>query len=298
MRPSERSAIQLIAVVLFASGSSAQQWSGSEHVFGSLLGETITYRSPSRLAAEASLATTGGGQPPAVPDEAALAGAQERIECAIITAQIRAAVLSELVRREDISVSDAEVEEEKRTGLQPIQLEAAAEKQQAVDLAMSEALSLVYDHGESPDAVFGSLLAAKGYSSAMWQSYLIQGKDPSFRNRLSQAAAFPPRVSDRASTDGARLTLEHRKLDDAVDRNLAADDPQFKAYLGEMQASQAAHADHRAFTMKAAHYRYMKAKRDAWWKARYAEIDLSVRDKEKADRCGIAALGMQLHYEN
>jgi hypothetical protein len=299
MRKCVRSFSQLILTAAVSAGCmAAQHWTGSEHVFGTVLGRTITFRSASRPAAEARLSSLRGGQPVAASDEAEVSRAQAQLECGTITAQIRDAVLARLKQSQGISVTDADVTEEAKAELAHMDFQAAAAKQQALNTTMSEALSRVYDRGEDPDAVFASLVSAKGYSKATWQSYLAQGKAAPFRQYLSQASAPFPKPSDTTLRSGARSTLERRKLDEAIDRDLAAHDPDFKAYLSEMQASQAAHPDHQSFTIKADHYRYIKAKRDNWWKAQYSQVDILVTDKEEAGRCDVSVLGLRVHYGN
>jgi hypothetical protein len=287
-----------LASPLWVGCVAAQQWSGSEHVFGTFLGRTITYRNASRPAAEAAATALRGGQPGVPPDEAEVAQAQARLECGTITGQIRDAVLALLIQEKGISVSEAELDEQARARSLGAEFQAAAERQQALNAAMAEGLSLVYDHGENPDTVYESSQAVRGYSRATWESYLAQGKSASFRVYLSQAAGRVPKPPDTALRAGLRPALEVEKLDRAIDRDLAANDQLFETYVAEMEASKAAHPDGHSFTMSTDHYRYVRAKREAWWKARYSDLDVTVSDREEAGRCDIAALGLRVHSEN
>jgi hypothetical protein len=168
-----------------------------------------------------------------------------------------------------------------------------------LDRLIGEALLLVYDHGEDPDKVFGSSLAARGVSKAAWQSYSVQGKSKTFRQYLLQSAAIgPPMPSSTALRTELRPVVERRILDEVIDRKISSEDPRFKAFLDEMHSSQALHQGGRSFTMNAKHYRYVKAKREEWWKARYSDVDVVVSDKEEGNSCKIGRLGVRLLEQN
>jgi hypothetical protein len=150
------------------------------------------------------------------------------------------------------------------------------------------------DQGQDPDKVYQAQIAPLGQPKNVWEANLVQWRDPESRAKLAKTAATFTKLTAADMNKGmAKATqelLEKQKLDDAVDTQLAAEDPQFRTYLDEWRKGFVRPTPFEwkgPSNMEASHLNYLKAKRDEFWRARYAEQQVTLNDPTLADQCNL-----------
>ncbi len=87
-------------------------------------------------------------------------------------------------------------------------------------------------NGEAPQDIYNRLLKPHNISEWEWEMQQIQGKTEGGRKMLTNEASWTPDILAKAMKDyDWAFQARYRKLDRAVDEQLALSDPKFAAYL-------------------------------------------------------------------
>jgi hypothetical protein len=253
---------------------------------------------PRERNAEGSFGMRHGGKlPETAAENQEVAAIAEQSKCNDLQGQIVRAVRESQKRRFGVSVSPNEVAEASKAYWTLHDPVADFEKDRKRWVTYNEAASEVFDQHRDPDKVFQTLMVPLGdppsLAPQMWKANLALWSTPKGRAGLARRAAAAEKRSLEDYKKGfdiaTRRLLEDRKLDDAVDTHLAAEDPQLRTYLDEWRKSVVRVNLYEwrgpSPSMPIAHRSYLEEKREEFWQARYAEAPVSLDDPSLADRC-------------
>lgn len=166
--------------------------------------------------------------------------------------------------------------------------EEEARKYNADAHARAEALARVYEKGENPEAVYQSWAVPARIPRASWESDLELGRSAEFRAKLAATQVTTEGFVKGMGRGSAQL-VEQKKLDKAVDHELAAQDPMFARYLDtvERNTQEISPFESRSASLPSEAVNYVRAKRAEWWKTRSAETKVVLNDPALASRCGL-----------
>jgi hypothetical protein len=86
-----------------------------------------------------------------------------------------------------------------------------------------------------------------------------------------------------------RVGVENQKLNAAIDQEIAQKEPDFRAYLDELQAS-----TREKRGMPLPHLDYVRSRRAEWWAALYGSMPVTLNTPAAWDKCSLADLGVLL----
>jgi hypothetical protein len=151
-------------------------------------------------------------------------------------------------------------------------------------------------HGMDQQQAYEKYLAPRAYPAQTWQAMLELERTPEARVKLRREAAVPPDVLRNANPSKFGAVLERQRLDDAVNRTIAASDARFRAYLDEEYRAIISKSplETRSSGIARPHMDYLQAKRIEWSQAREAEIKVVINDSALAKQCGMGTDGRPL----
>lgn len=140
----------------------------------------------------------------------------------------------------------------------------------AKNTALLAALDAVYDDARNPDQVYETQLDGK-VSRVEWDAALRQYACKTARESLARLVARDEQ-SLADLEDAIRAVVLREKLEHAVEEELIRVDPEFAEYVRLSQAD----PGHEKVQSKGPNYRL--AKRSEWWRQRYKEADVQIKD--------------------
>jgi len=275
-----------IVALGFLAGAAA--WCQS--VTGSAAGQPLAVPPPLRAAVVGKFWVQHGRAP---AGEQEIQEAMARQQCDDLRGQIMAAEVKFQKARFGISASAEEGAALSKIYWNLHDPEAEASKIRADARVLGAALAQVYDQGRSAEPIYRDLIAPTGMPQAIWQSNLELGRNAEFRAKLGRVAANTTAQAVMKGTDKTNVALvERRRLDDAVDRELTAQDPEFGRYLDVLHRTTRVinPFESQGSGMPPDQMIYIQRKRAEWWQARYAETKVVVNDPTLRDRCRLDAL--------
>src|SRR5579883_586299 len=221
------------------------------------------------------------------PTENEIQSLQAQQACEDLKGQIEAAAIRRQMARFGIAASKEEVDVLSEAYWSEHKPQEEAQKYNNGRHALSQALARVYEKGEDPEAVYRSWAVPAGISRSAWESELELGRSTEYRTKLA-GANFTAEGFIKGVADSNTKLVERRKLDEAVDRELAAQDPMFARYLDTVERNTQVISpfESRSASLPPEAVNYVRAKRAEWWKARYAETKVVLNNPALASRCG------------
>jgi hypothetical protein len=152
------------------------------------------------------------------------------------------------------------------------------------------------DRGEDPKQVYEQMVKPHGIDEMEWNIYL--------KNRTTEAGRAQIRM-ELSMTDEAwakfkvrmaeslTYAAKSRKLDEAVDQQIASTDPTFRQYFYEEQ-ERGNDPDPRRQWMPAQHKEYLDQTRDRWWRARVSQVRVVLSDASLGSTCALGELGIHV----
>jgi hypothetical protein len=283
-------ALVLCVVPLIGQAPASRSFSASS---GSIEGVPIADKdfSFSRSAAVARFVSEQHRLPDATADDGELLSHATEQVCGHLQAAVINAVRSAEQRRLAIAASQVEMEEYAKTRPFDAARELAVKQEHA--RLILPALAEVYDRHQSPETVYSKSLADLGVNHDLWLMEVEQGSTSKGHQQLEASMHFTVETltsSYAAAVAGGlyRVPVERKKLDDAVDSLIAANDPVFRAYTAERKAQPAGYA------IPASHATYLQQKRGAWWKNATSRLNVWLSDPSLASTCQLTQMGVVL----
>jgi len=233
--------------------------------------------------------------PATAADEAEMDATIRKSECGRLRGAIWLAAREREKKRLAIAVSDEELAAARKQAPPFDAATEAARLQKQWDI-VTPALAAVFDQGRDPDAVFEEMVKPQGYSREAWIAWWVQSRSPEGRARVLQmlrpfSEEAIRQAAERDEPRIARAQAENKKLDGAVDRIIALSDPKFDAYLKNISAKMA-DPDPLKRNVPADQKEYLDQRREAWWKAPTAAVQVSINDPSLYHACGLDAMGV------
>ncbi len=296
--PRRSLAVVFIGSCIFAA-SSCRNMRGQPpqgRIIGTIDGEPLRDRSVDRTVAIAAFRSRHLRAPEGPADQAEVDAFLLRDRCLNVTSAISGAARAAQVRRFRISWTPAEAEALRAEFLRSHNPAAEVKKQQDDTAVLVVALTEVYEHGMDPAQAYEKYMARRAYPQQSWQAMLEVERTPEARAKLTKQANIPLNTVQGPSLSSFGGMLERQRLDDAVDRTIAATDATFRAYLDEESRAIISKSplETRSSGIRSPHMNYLQAKRIEWWQAREAEVKFVINDPALAKQCGIGVDGKQL----
>ncbi len=220
-------------------------------------------------------------------DKRQLAEQAEQFFCNSLRTKLDEAAKAEAKKKLGIFATSSDIESARAEVLRGVDAVAAARQVRERASAVSAALSEVYEKGRDPDEVYRSMLKGKKLiDEATWALHLFKGKDPTYRTQLQREMNMTPElITASAMRMDLKSIVEHRKLEAAVDKEIADQDKTFRAYVGQ--------ASNREFHGASSAIEYVQQKRGEYWRRRVSELHVALGDSSLYGRCGLAAMGVR-----
>jgi hypothetical protein len=244
--------------------------------------------------AETIFAARHGKSATTVEDKQEVAALAAQRNCDVIKVQVAHDAREQAKQEFAIAVSPQELEQANSEYIATHDPAAELQKQRQLFTTLNLAASEV-DQGQNPDSVYQSLLAPIGVTKNVWEADLVQWREhPESRTHLAQTAAtfseWTPQDVKQQMSSATRQLLERKKLEEAVDAQLAAQDPTFRTYLAEEQKDTVRHgAFARSAVVPHTASTYLDQKRKEFWQARYAQQRITINDPNLAQQCQLGA---------
>lgn len=242
------------------------------------------------------------GKLPDARDKAEYERTKQVTRCGLIQSQVTRAARDAEIQRRGIAVSDEDVSVLSKYYWSQHDAEAELAKYQAQNTAMADAMVRIYDGGQDAETVYTQAIAPLRVPKAAWQVNLARWTVADGRAATIRAAATARAmtVGDyRQSLDAAnRRYLEQKRLDDAVDNEIAANDVQFRSYLDEWRRNsvEVNPYETRTRAVPAAHLAYLQQARAEWWRTRTNEIGVSFTSAESVASCQLEPAGISIGH--
>ncbi len=239
-------------------------------------------------------ATQHSRQATTAADKQEVATLATQRKCDVIKLQVAHDAREQAKQEFAIAISPQEIEQANKEWEATHDPAAELQKQRQFFTTLNFAASEI-DQGQNPDTVYQSLLAPMGVTKNEWEADLVQWREhPESRTHLAQTAAtfskWTPQDVKQQMSKGTQKFLEQRKLDEAVDAQLAAQDPRFRAALAEEQKSTVRRGAFAGSSrVSQAAFDYLKQKRNEFWQARYAQQQVTFNDPILAEQCQLSA---------
>jgi hypothetical protein len=251
---------------------------------GSANGQPLMSKVPERTSVIGAFWITNGRAP---TDEIEIQAAMTRRQCEDLRGQIMAAVVHTEKERFGIAVSAAEGAALSKVYWELHDPESEAAKRRSNAQALEAALVQVYEQGKAAEFVYQQSVASSGMPRAVWESNLELGRNADFRANLKKTANISAQAVMK-STDKANVALiERRKLDQAVDNELAIQDSEFGKYVDLLHRSthEMNPFESQMSAVPSAQLKYILRKRAEWWQNRYSETKVVINDPLLRQRC-------------
>jgi hypothetical protein len=163
--------------------------------------------------------------------------------------------------------------------------------------AILAAISAVSDQGQASGQVYEKMLKDQ-IPKNLWTVYVHDAKTSKGRRSLNETFAKHLAVTPEGVTKVEvsmapwKPIAENRKLEEAVDQQIAANDPVFRTYLKEFQAS-LEKSNFKYYSVPTDHKQYMDQKRAEFWKAQASKLDVYLSDPSLAASCGLGDIGVR-----
>ena len=204
-------------------------------------------------------------------------------ECAQIKVAMRRTAEDNVIRDNGLTITPEDLEKAKGMVQKP-DYKAQSDFLIGRSRLAIAALSAV-DSGQDPLQVYTTLLQPKGVPPAEWDSYQRRWKTPSQRAAMEQMLSATPEVlAQRAAAYDWTPMARSQKLAAFVDGQLAAADPQFRAYLQHWNQSHSG---------PDVEHQYLDTQREAFWRDRESKLNVVLNDPALHDKCGLAGIGVQ-----
>jgi hypothetical protein len=269
---------------------------------GTINGQPIFGKNPQRTID--SFISKHGKPPASSADQQELASIAAQDNCNIVRDKVSQVAEAGLKTRYAIAVSPEEVAVSKQYW-QTHDPNAELQQSQTQYTTWSQAATDLYEKNQGPEAVYQAVIkpfdSSRGVpeqaSRLAYQANLVRWRDPAVRAKLASSAVHwnKTTVADRKKgQDRAdQLLLEKRKLEDAIDNQLAAQDPQFRSDLAQLRQTRAAQYNNPWLERPGSDY--MKQKRGEFWQAHYAQQQVTLNDPKLADQCQLGStLGVKV----
>lgn len=203
--------------------------------FGTLDGLPIIARIPSREVAVVFFRAREFRGPAGSADEQVIDSMQKQRECGAITSEMTGMVAASQRRRFAIQVTDAEALDASRDYWRSHDAGDLATTYRRRNITVMNGLKRVYEEGADLNVIYKDPVASAGITPAAWQAYLEWGRTPERRDQLERFNGLNGDAlkAETANIRAFRPFLERKKLDAAIDLELAAGDPVFKMKLDE-----------------------------------------------------------------
>jgi hypothetical protein len=227
------------------------------------------------------------------PTDAEIQAIQDKMVCSKLQIEVMQATRDRAKRELGVSASKSEVEAARPR--YPTAQNSQTQYRERLQ-ALVVGLTAVYDQGRDPEQVYQQLVAPHHVVREDWQQNLYTGRTKEARQKLAQqlAAATPEAFAKAEANFDPRYAVELDKLDAAIDAQLAANDPKFKAYLSEYNAHVTHPAPNRTHVVDVPTgvQKYLDQKRNAWWMAERAKLIVSLSDPSLYAACNLAVMGV------
>lgn len=174
--------------------------------------------------------------------------------------------------------------------------DTAAESQRIVEHTrlMISALTAV-DRGQDAHQVYVTMLQPQNVPEQEWAAYQVQWKDPAQRAKIEKRLTITPQaVAKGIAAVDFRPAATARKLEAAIDQELAAKDPRYRTALEHWKATEYAgpngQVGHRGYSQPEKDN--MDQQRAAFWRGRVSKLNVVLNDPSLHDKCGLAQIGV------
>jgi hypothetical protein len=133
-------------------------------------------------------------------------------------------------------------------------------------------------------------------STQYWAQHDAAAEVQKHKQQQPSAAAITMDGWKQAHEAQFQKIMADRKLDDSVDAQIAAGDPQFRTYLNEyhQRGTWVTPVEYQS-DMPQADAAYLKQKRSEFWQSRYAQQQVTLNDPALADQCQLGStLGVKI----
>jgi hypothetical protein len=159
-------------------------------------------------------------------------------------------------------------------------------KTREAEAAITAGLAAVIDRGQDPHSVYEQMFRGLGTPENTWLHMLNSARiSPERRKRLERVSMPTPEQMAAANASAAAAIARYKEIDKVVDRRLAADDPQFRAYLDEYNPDATQHP------MNVQHSAYLAGARAGFWRDAISKLDIRLADPSWFETCKLADLG-------
>ena len=236
------------------------------------------------------------GQPPATDtDRQELAAITTKNDCEAVNTAIKGAARDSEKARLGVYVSPDEVAEATKQYWAIHDPSQDMQKQRAHWIANSQAASAVFDQHQDPEKVYQTLLAPIGENHQAWEINLKRWSRPEARAALTKMAAaasnWNVETFKKGMQSSAQQMLERRKVDDAVDSQLAAQDSHYRTDLAEQKKGASGNIWQ---GREGPQSDYLIQKRQQFWQSRYAEQQVKLNDPNLATQCQLDSIGVKV----
>jgi hypothetical protein len=248
---------------------------------GTINGQPLLGEKPSR--ALNTFIAKHGNAPVTDADKQEVASITAKNNCDAVKESIMEAARGSEKAKLGVYVSPDEVAEATKQYWETHDPSQDMEHQRAHWIANSQAVAAVLDQHQDSEKVYQTMLAPIGENHQAWQINLTRWRRPEARTALDNMAAKATRWNldawKKGMDDASRAALERRKVDDAVDDQLATQDQQFRADL----ATQRKGASGNIWRWSGGpQTEYLLQTRQQYWQARYAEQHVTLSDPNLA----------------
>ena len=135
-----------------------------------------------------------------------------------------------------------------------------------------------------------------GIDEYEWNAYLMNRKTEAGRAKIRMELNMTDEAFAKLNfsfTESLTNAARYRKLDDAVDEQIASTDSTFRQYLYEWR-EKAKDPDLGRRWMPLDHKEYLDHARAKWWKDRLRQAKVALKDPSLVQRCALGEMGVQI----
>jgi hypothetical protein len=152
------------------------------------------------------------------------------------------------------------------------------------------------DKGEDSKQVYEQMVKPHGIDEYEWNAYLMNRKTEAGRAKIRMELNMTDEAFAKLNfsfTESLTNAARYRKLDDAVDEQIASTDSTFRQYLYEWR-EKAKDPDLGRRWMPLDHKEYLDHARAKWWKDRLRQAKVALKDPSLVQRCALGEMGVQI----
>ena len=203
--------------------------------------------------------------------------------CNDLNGVIRDQARDDAARAFGITISPEDIAKEK-TMVEPVDPVSESARIREHAALLLSALAAV-SRGQDQRQVYGAMLQPKGVPEGEWDTQLKRG-----RANLERELTMTPDAVAKGVATAIEHMARYRKLDSAVDQEIATRDPQFRTALGHWTASERVEPNGRVgHGIQQVEKDYLEAQRAAWWRSRESKLTVTLNDPTLAARCNLVA---------